>query len=65
MDELLTGETMELAELEGHPPVGYHPVPVGNAPALEERGIVIVLVIVDVRVVVDSKVVVKVSLLET
>ena len=56
------------SELEDHPPVGYQPpvpVPVGNAPALEERGMVIVLVSVDVSVVVDSKVVVKVALLET
>jgi hypothetical protein len=47
MAELLTGATMELAD---HPPVGYQPpvpVPVGNAPTLEERGMVIVLVIVD------------------
>jgi hypothetical protein len=53
MAELLTGATME----DDHPPVGYQPpvpVPVGKAPTLEERGMVIVLVIVDVSVVVDS-----------
>ena len=56
------------AREEDNPPVVYQPpvpVPVGNAPALEERGMVIVLVMVDVSVVVDSNVVVKGALLET
>ena len=67
---LETGATREEdtpSELD-HPPVGYQPpvpVPVWKAPTLDERGMVIVLVRVDVSVVVDSKVVVKVSLLDT
>ena len=60
---LLTGATIELL---GNPqlPEG-HQVPVGNGPALEDSGMVIVDVMVEASVVVDSKVVVHVSLLDT